>query len=500
MNRYLKRTAAVLCACLTLCGCAEVPSDVAQEIEILDQVSKADSSAASDSTAVSDSGAETGTGSAIRKTGTVRELAAQAEQELAENHSRIVIESVRIPDADSMPVCDVKIGGAPFETFSEICAAVFPDENTQPDNPVYQMQRGSDPLDEALPAYDHPYWEGEHLRSPNVSFIDYITFYPRSDLPNYGLVMQSTGYLKGTQTGVTEYSGYTDYIPLSSDTPDIASQKKPPIHYTRAEAVEKNTVYPMAEGSEWALKDAVQYVEQIYNTTLSKSNAIPLHYSVKDVYVLTVSEQQFAYFFFVDCADSAGRLFDCSMKYSEKWLKNQIESGKPYPMENYSIAYCTGIEKLNWFEKNETFSEIMPTQENPELLSVTEAARVIDELLAPSQAIRIPCAELNYVLMCKGCPYLEKWGLEVDPQFQNSSFAYSYFPNYARTTCDFEIRPMWCLRTQDYSEFDLNVGYSYLVDAVTGKLWFTRVTNIMDDREEQNVKRIIDYINGEDIE
>ena len=59
---------------------------------------------------------------------------------------------------------------------------------------------------------------------------------------------------------------------------------------------------------------------------------------------------------------------------------------------------------------------------------------------------------------------------------------------------------MWCLRTQDYSEFDLNVGYSYLVDAVTGKLWFTRVTNIMDDREEQNVKRIIDYINGEDIE
>ena len=26
------------------------------------------------------------------------------------------------------------------------------------------------------------------------------------------------------------------------------------------------------------------------------------------------------------------------------------------------------------------------------------------------------------------------------------------------------------------------------------------VTNIMDDREEQNMKRIIDYINGEDIE
>ncbi len=493
MKKSIILAAALTVVCLT--GCRDVPSNVADEINILNQASRSD-----DSAAASSSAEEVQTEPTLVKKGKLRELSAQSEQELAANRTRIVIESVRIPDADSMPVCDVKIGGTSLDSCYEICAELFPDDNTAKDNPVYKIQRGDEPLDKTVPAYAHPYWVGEALRSPNVSFIDYITFYPRSDLPNYGLVMQSTGYLKGTQTGVTEYSGYTDYIPLSSDTPDIASQKKPPIHYTRAEAVEKNTVYPMAEGGEWAMKDAVDFVEQTFNNTISKSNVIPLHYSVKDVYVLTVSEQQFAYFFFVDCADSAGRLFDCSMKYSEKWLKNQIESGKPYPMENYSIAYCTGKEKLNGFEKNETFSEIMPTQENSELLSVTEAARVIDELLAPSQAIRIPCAELNYVLMCKGCPYLEKWGLEVDPQFQNSSFAYSYFPNYARTTCDFEIRPMWCLRTQDYSEFDLNVGYSYLVDAVTGKLWFTRVTTIMDDREEQNVKRIIDYINGEDIE
>jgi hypothetical protein len=311
---------------------------------------------------------------------------------------------------------------------------------------------------------------------------------------------RSSGNLFGTQTGATEYSDYMQYIPLSSDPPEVQAQKSDPIVCSRAEAVAGNDSYPMVGGGEWALKDAVGYVEKLYNSVLRKADGAPLlTYSVKEIQVLTVvPEKQYAYFFFVECADAEGRYLDCTMKTNKKWIKKLIEGNQPFPMDYCSAVFCYQKDQFAWMQKNESFSEIKPSAEDPELLSVTEAARVIDELLAPSQLIRIPCAELNYVLVCKGYPYAQLWqqeyGYESDPDSPYADFN----EMLCDRSCEFALRPVWCFRTEAYSDFDLNVGYRYLVDAVTGKLWITRVTSNLDAREEQYVQHIIEYVNGAD--
>lgn len=482
-RKIMIRVSALLCAAL-LTGCAEVPSEVAQEIEILDHVSEAESRPAQEDSTAS-----------IAERGTLAALRAQAEQELAENHSRMVIESVRMPDSDDMPVCDVKIGGAPFETFSEICAVFFPDENTQPDNPVYQIQRGSDPIDEAVPAYDHPYWEGEHLKAPNVSFVDYITFYPHGLDKPYGL-QWDTGYVRVSQTGWSEYAGYNGYVPSISDPPEERCRKKQPVKYTRAEALASDDRCEMVSGGEWAVADAVRYVEAVYNETLHKADVLDFTYTVHDVSALYIFEAEaYAYYFTVQFADAQGNPFDCGDTYVQRLIKSRIETGRSFPMELGSFAYCYGKEQLAVAEKSYTISEMTPTQTDPELLSVTAAAAVIDELLAPAQAIRIPCAELNYVLLCKGYPYTQQWEIETDP---TGGFAAGYFPNLARRDCDFEIRPMWCFRSENYSDLDLNLGFVYMVDAVSGRLWILRTPSQMDQRDLTLYERIDAYTKGDD--
>ena len=487
----------IAAAALLLAGCADVPSNVREEMSILDQAvhSEPDSEATSEVSTPEKS---------LLKKGKLPELSAQAEQELAANRTRIVIESVRIPDADSMPVCDVKMAGAPIDNFYEICAELFPDDDTGRESPYYTLKRGDEASDKDLPAYDHSWLDGEgHLKNPNVFFLDTANFFPRSDLPNYGLMYRSSGNLFGTQTGATEYYDYMQYIPLSSDPPEVQAQKSDPIVCSRAEAVAGNDSYPMVGGGEWALKDAVGYVEKLYNSVLRKADGAPLlTYSVKEIQVLTVvPEKQYAYFFFVECADAEGRYLDCTMKNpNKKWIKKLIEGNQPFPMDYCSAVFCYQKDQFAWMQKNESFSEIKPSAEDPELLSVTEAARVIDELLAPSQLIRIPCAELNYVLVCKGYPYAQLWqqeyGYESDPDSPYADFN----EMLCDKSCEFALRPVWCFRTESYSEFNRNVGYRYLVDAVTGKLWITRITNTMDAREQVYVQRIMDYINGEDIE
>lgn len=467
-------------------GCAEVPSNVAEEVSVLDHSSRSGDSAAA--SPVSD---ESHSDQTILKKGKLPQIIAQTEYELNTEGSRFVIDSVRLPNAKDMPVCDVKVGGASFDSFYEICHLMFPNENTNKDSPNYSLNYGDAPIDKTAPAYEHPF-EGDDglLRSPNVSFMDYITFSPHANDIEYGAVQWDTGFIKGSQIGGNEYSHYYNFIPH-----DATERRNKPIRrYSREEAVKQNDSYIMVSGEEWPLTSAVEYIENQYNSMLSKTDILTFHYQVKEIDVINISDNQYGYYFLVEFTDEEGRYYDTCLKYTQKWIKKQIEENKPFPMENGGCAYCYEKNRIAYIEKGFTYSEIAPTTKNAEIISLGEATKTLDQLLAPSQVIHIPCVELNYVLICKGYPFLSKWGLT--PQ-EDSAYASYYYSNLARRDCEFEIRPMWCFRSAEFTDLDYNLGNAYFVDAITGKVWVIRISSYMNETEAKNLDKILAYLNDE---
>ena len=389
-----------------------------------------------------------------------------------------------------MPVCSVQIGGASFDdSFYQIGSSLFPNDSVSKQNTNITLTHWNEPTQKEYPPYDHPFEADGNIYGPNIDFIDYMVFRPHSDDIIYGLYQWDTGFVKGSQTGTTNFSNFNAYIPKKA-----TEKEKQYIQYSREEAFVKNEAYEMVSGEKWKMQDAVHYVENVYNTVLSKADVLSFHYAVKEIDVLKISEHQYGYYFIMQMSDQSGHLFDAGSKYTQRWIKKQIEDNKPFPMENYCCAYCYEKEQLSYFEKGFTYSEITPSQETAEILSVSAAAEVIDHALAPSQVFRIPCAELNYVLICKGYPYLEKWGLETDTE---SAYASYYYPHLARRECEFELRPMWCFRTDQYSDLNQNTGYAFMVDAVNGKLWVIRVSNYLVGNEKDDADRILAYVNGE---
>ena len=421
---------------------------------------------------------------AERPTYTLNALRARLGDELRQNDSGITIESAALPEADEMPVCSVKIGGAPLDTGYDICKALFPQDNTAADSPAYSFRKWDDPLDASEPAHTQPYAAGDALYAPNISFMDILTFAPET-LENRYLIQWDTGFLKASQTRQTSWN---DYLGMA--------QRAPAIRYSRAEAVGKNDVYPMAEGGEWALADAVAYAEAVFRDTLSAADALPLCYTVRDVYVLTLDENRFAYYFTVQMSDSEGRPFDSTRRYQEQMLKRRIESGSPFPMELSCKVYCTGKELLAYVEKSCSFSAITPQQEGAQLLSVTDAAKIIREQLNPPERLRIPCAELCYVLLCEGYPYTKLWNLRTD---SSTGFAAAYYPNLCRRSCDFVLRPMWCFRTEDFAELDSAKGFAFYVDAVSGQLYVIRCDQQPTGRSVGLSVHIEDYLAKEEL-
>lgn len=383
--------------------------------------------------------------------GNVETIRTQLDIDLQKKYKNITIERARVGEGRTMPTYDIQIGKDPDYSLKTVVDYLYSDIFDTSNGRYYTYLKYGDPIDNKYPATTEPtlYDDGK-VYSPNALFIDIDKFVPSSNDITLSSYVYSTGAAWGSQTGYNAVGA-----PYYFETYDIAERYD--LDYTRPSS---DTSYKMYNGDEWNISDAIEYVENFWNTYLAPSDPESYEYNVKTLYVMSLDDDRFGYLFHMQRKDKNGNYYDVDSGYYSD--DNAIQSGQPFMIENNLMCWCLEKEVFTRYIKNFSFSMETETDSGDSLLSLSAAADILAEKLAGNINLKLT-AELNYVVVCKGYPYYQIWEYPF------------YYENICFDTCDFEIKPYWCFRTEQCTMLNGVLANIYFVDAVTGSL--TTMTN-----------------------
>lgn len=455
MNIF-KTTFACIFMCLCLCSCVETPAT------LKDETTKPSTQSSLSETASQENDKEFQPEDVAQEPiasierGDLNAIRAQLESDLQKTYKNITVTSARVSEAEAMPVYDIKIGRNPDYDFTKLVERLYSDRFDCSDKKYNVHRRKGDLIDpyDKFPPHDKPtYYEDEDVvRTINVLYIDIDRFTPDyNNDPSLGAYMYSTGNVWGSQSGGGMGKKIEDwYIYQICDI------------YKRydldVESPAPDEAYTMQDGQEWNVCEAIDFMEGFWAEYIAPSDPADYTYSVKSLLILELGDGKYSYLFAMQKQDEFGNYLD--VDYSEYYFTDEdtIPSGESFVYPNQLFAYCAQKEVLNKFNKDFSFSYEKAQDQGDDLLSLGAAMDALSEALAPNIGLTLT-AELNYVIMCKGYPYFQIW---EHPEF---------YQHVCLTECDFEIRSVWCFRSEGQCYLMNQIEADrYFVDATTGEV------------------------------
>lgn len=370
----------------------------------------------------------------------------ELDDHLSRSYKNISIERARMGGGETMPIYDIAIGGNPNFDFKKVVDRLYADRFDISDESLYYTKSKGDAIDNNFPPFSEPtYYEvdGEMaLRTINVMEYDLVGFRPSNDqtLSSYHY---STGNVWGSESGSDiNRNGYVFEGNKIYERYDLDFEKIP-----------GNLSFTMNDGEEWGAADAVNFVEDFWNNYLSASDPMSFEYRVKSLIIVKISSESYGYLFIIERSDENGNYFDVDKTYLVDY--DAVAAGESFKYVNNLMTWCSEKEIITRYIKDFSFTVGDAANSGDNLLTLGAAAAILSEALAPNIDLELT-AELNYVIVCKSYPYYTIW--------ENPS----YYPITALTSCEFEIRPYWCFRTDQCTYLDMASIEIYFVDADTG--------------------------------
>lgn len=448
-----------LCMCAVLISCAETPENVKEQAEILDNAGQSISSTSQQNNDNSSNDVEYVEQKEYADLDGIRQ---QLQTDLQLNSTQIYVDSARVSSSEYMPsynckLCGINITDAENNSAMNVLAEYIFGES--PTEANFSFSAKDDPLDPQYIATDRPSdINGDgRIEMPNSNGIDILTYYQNSDNITKAVYAYSTGNVWGSSDGFVDNQYYWFEEALSYECYNVLNEQ-----------VDDSVCYTMTDGSEWSINDAVEYYENFYNDYLSAFDKTNLTYRVQKVDVRKFDDGKFGYLFEFICIDEYGNYFDSEAYYDfyDTDTAEMIASENPFPYVVYSYAFSWKKESVGRFVKDTSYDELEITSENETLLTLSGAINILSQTLASQKALSIPCAELNYTLVCKGYPYYRLWDWSL-------SDGDIFIDRLCENSCEFELRPTWVFRTK-YALDDYDNGECYWVDAVTGEVLIIR--------------------------
>lgn len=429
-----------------LVACQKAPENVQEKVDILDgNISKVDTNN-SDSTYTGE----------VKEKGTLEEIRNQLEYDLQNNNTRISVNTARIGTGTTMPTYNVKIKSndlkseATQSAFENLAKLLFADKYIN-DEKAYEFRNRSDARDPNDSPHEE-FWLNDDgvLMRPTVYNMDVKVYSPVKEKNTEALVAHSTGRVYGSPEGLEKFKISPTNIVIQVGIDDL------------------DVSYPMEDGTMWKVSDAVKFAEEFFNNedlmALEPQKGI---YEVQYVYVMPMSDNTYAYFFYLNRKDQNGNYLDTHDSHEVLYAEDEIKNNKPFYMGTQAFIWCVEANKVYYFDKGYSFEYLDATDSGDELFTLNGALSILEKKLAKERALSIRCAELNYAIICKGYPYYEKNKEYVDDSYPIQMY---YDASLCRSNCDFELRPVWVFKTEDFVPMTSNASEIYYVDAITGEV------------------------------
>ena len=374
-------------------------------------------------------------------------IRAQLEADLNKSYKNIKVSKAKVGSGDTMPTYDVSTSCNPDFDFKAMVGDIYSDKFELSDE-CFETRNYGTPISDRYPAFSEPtYWEPEGcVLNLNMHYYDWQGFKPSPDDVTLSTISKvSYGEIWGSQTGYYSqgdkyfYENYKIHERYRFDIDDP----------------DKNISYIMSDGNEWNIYDAVDYVEAFWSQCLSQIDPEKYEYKVKALYVIALDDESFGYLFDIERVDANGNYYDTER--ASILDMDSVKSGNPFIVSNSLMTYCAEKEVITRYVKDFSFSRKESTDSGEDLLTLGAASKILSDALASKINLDLT-AELNYVIRCKSYPYYNIWEHPM------------YHQEVCYATCDFEIKPYWCFRTEQCTLMNIDELDLYMVDAVSGEL------------------------------
>lgn len=387
--------------------------------------------------------------SSLVKRGSLEVIRSQLDLDLKKIYDNITVRRARVGLGNAMPTYDIDIGGNPDYDLKEFANYFYADSLDAGSLGHYSELPVGSVIDSKRPATTEPTLDESTGHIFTINTYEYgIDKFVLGDDSTQSSYYYTTGNVWGSQTG--SQHGNNDFYGFEKFKTDVRYD----LDY---DSIDDSSAYMMSDGKEWKISEAVNFVEDFWNTHLSPSDPMKFTYKVKTIWVLSTGENSFGYLFEMQRIDENGNYYDAesSNQYLFDDESQYIKDGESFVYTNEQMTWCAEKEEITRFIKDFSFSIGDITNSGDDLLSLGAAADILSNTLARRIGLDLT-AELNYVSVCKGYPYYSIWEY---PFYSDSTCI---------TSCEFELRPMWCFRKEQCT---LKMPYSaeiYFVDAVTG--------------------------------
>ena len=432
-----------------LCGCVAAPENLQSNNEPA-STEKGGDSAAVTGAEISET-AESVDFSSLAERGNLEVIRSQLDLDLKKTYNNITVRRARVGEGDVMPTYDINIGGDPDYDLKKFAEYLYADSLAAGISGNYTEFPIGSVINDKRPATTEPTLDESTGHIFTINTYEYgIEKFVVGDDPTQSSYYYSIGNVWGSQTGSRQ--GENSFYGFEK----FKTAVRYDLDY---DAIDGSSVYKMSDGEEWSISEAVGFVEDFWNEHLSPSDPMKFTYTVKTVWVLSTGEDSFGYLFEMQRKDENGNYYD--VESANQYLfdeENQyITGGDSFVYTNEQMTWCSEKEVITQYIKDFSFNFGDMTDSGDDLLSLGAAADILSNALARRISLDLT-AELNYVVVCKSYPYYSIWE----------------YPFYSDPTCisscEFEIRPLWCFRKEQCT---LKMPYSaevYFVDAVTGEV------------------------------
>lgn len=455
-----------------LCACAQAPENVKQQAEILDNSGQ---DVLSQSHSNSDSADINSNIEYVeqKERGSLADIRAQLETDIALNNSRIIVLDAYVGQGDIMPTYSTRVGSAGIENVFELIEFIYSDEYDTSNEELYHLHAGTDPIYLEYEATDYPcdYNNDGRIETPNSYIIDMYFFHPDEKNPNLCVGTHSSGLVTGYEENEYYAGGYDEVAVYNflSRYGDIVDRYKFNVaseEWVVTECDASEISYKMADGSEWAITDAVAFAEEYYNEHLTVFEVNDVTFKVATLSVCDLENGCYGYYMTMSCFDENGNYINTESNYEYDWEK--IGNNEAFYIENQSFFWTYKKDVACNFSKDFGTTERTAIDSGDDLITLSQAINTLDESLAQEISLTVPCAQLCYVVTCTGYGEIyDRWNVDRSEKYFASE---NYYESICFRDCDFELRPMWVFKSSNYSYIDIGSGKAFMVDAKSGEV------------------------------
>ena len=427
----MRRLISVLAAALLLTGCVEVPENIVKEKESREAVSQY----------VPEESSGQGSGGYERLT--LDEIRARLGEDASKRYGSITIERANAGTAKAMPTYKAKLSCKDYN-FEKLLDYFFADRFDLDDRSLYDHS-DADPADGE--PYVNPYNENEML--PPFPEVD--GFWPYKDSTDSSAALAVFIRPDGTVYGEPDVRDDDIYNAWPGD-----GRRSLGHWYPESDDL-TGISYTMKDGSDWALSDAVEFVEKFWNEEVSATDSEPYTYRVLRADVYQVSDGACGYYFKMKAYDAEGCGYETDNYQEFNIGEERAFAGKRYFAAAELRTVCICKEKINEFWKDRTLCRGELLDDGEKLLSLAAAASILEDTLAENINRSFETAELCYVISFDRYPDRD-YGKPL-----------KYSSVFALERCEPVARPYWRFKDND-SYTDWNYAMNIYVDAVTGEV------------------------------